>query len=53
MRQARKDCHKVIELDPEYPAAYDVRGLAYDDLDDSEKARKESDRAVELIRFVG
>ena len=48
MRQAIKDCDKAIELDPGYPAAYHVRGLAYDDLGDSEKARKDYDRATEL-----
>ena len=46
--EAVKLCNEVIALDPNYDKAYYIRGIAYDDLNDSDRAIADYTKAIAL-----
>ena len=45
---AKADFGRVIEIDPEYPRAYHLRGLAHESAGDTSAALNDFNRAIEL-----
>ena len=52
-KKALKDCDRALEIDPEYSAIHEDRGLAHAALGNKKAALEELQKAVEIFKQQG